>query len=217
MNIFETPAGRWADAPSGAAPGVGAAGSSSSLPPRGGLEPQTPAEPCLPGGSAGQTEVSPEAARSGLTSQTSGPAVSAGEAGPAGPGTTWTVELPPLELVTSNQRLHYMAKARLMKAIRDSALWLARAQNIPNLQRARIVGELRFPDRRRRDPANWADSAKAATDGLVSAGVLPDDDATHLLGPDMRLGEPDRALASRGLAGHARLNLHITELPEETS
>ena len=34
---------------------------------------------------AGQTEVGPEVAGSGPTSQTSGPAVSAGEAGPAGP------------------------------------------------------------------------------------------------------------------------------------
>lgn len=171
---------------SGAAPGVGAA---------------TPATPLVPsGGVAG--------AQTGA-----GPALNTGEGG-AGPALrTWTIELPPLELVTSNQRHHYMAKARLMKAIRDAALRLARAQNIPRVEHARIVGELRFPDRRRRDPANWADSAKAAVDGLVSAGVLPDDDATHLIGPDMRLGEPDRALASRGLAGHARLNLHITELP----
>ena len=29
-------------------------------------------------------------------------------------------------------------------------------------------------------------TAKAVVDGLVDAGVLPDDDAKHLLGPDLR-------------------------------
>ena len=139
---------------------------------------------------------------------------------PSAPGTagralrSWTVELPPLELVTSNQRLHHMAKARLTKEIRDAALWLARRQDIPQIERARIVGELRFADRRRRDPANWQDSAKAGVDGIVSAGILRDDDAAHVVGPDMRLGEPARSLRTRGLTGYAVLILHIYELPE---
>lgn len=54
---------------------------------------ETPAGPPSPWGSTGQTEVTPEAARSGFTSQTSGPAVSAGEAGPAGPGTPRVIGL----------------------------------------------------------------------------------------------------------------------------
>ncbi len=54
--------------------------------------------------------------------------------------------------------------------------------------RARVVGELRFADRRRRDPSNWTPTAKAAVDGLVDAGVFIDDSSRFVVGPDMREG-----------------------------
>lgn len=179
-----------------------------------------PAEPDTPArgrtGVSGQNEVGPAGAGSGPTSQTSGSTVDwEGVAGPD--ARTWTVVLPPLELLNANHRLHRMQAAKLTSDIREAAGWCTRAAKVPHLKRARIVAEVRFWDARKRDPANWAPSAKAGVDGVVDAGVLDDDDDRHLDGPDMRLGEPDRALASRGLAGHARLNLHITELPEETS
>jgi hypothetical protein len=41
-------------------------------------------------------------------------------------------------------------------------------------------------------------------DGLVDAGVLPDDDAAHLDGPDMRIGD---------VCHGGRLVLHLTETP----
>jgi hypothetical protein len=49
---------------------------------------------------------------------------------------------------------------------------------------------MHFPDHRRRDPANWAPTAKAVIDGLVDAKVFTDDDHKHLIGPDMRIGDP---------------------------
>ena len=39
----------------------------------------------------------------------------------------------------------------------------------------------------RRDLHNYMPTLKALVDGLVDAGLLPDDDARHLQGPDMRL------------------------------
>lgn len=104
------------------------------------------------------------------------------------------VELPPgLELPNANQRLHHLQKARLVRALREAAFLAARAANAPTLQRAHVFYTV-HPDtaRRRRDPGNWAPAAKAAIDGLVDAGVLPDDNSTRLLGPDPRLGHPVR-------------------------
>lgn len=106
------------------------------------------------------------------------------------PSRVWTIELPAgMRLLNANDRVHWAKKARITRQLRDTACWLARHQKIPTLRCARIIAEYRPPDRRRRDPANWSPSAKAAVDGLVDAGVLPDDDARHLVGPDMRIGQ----------------------------
>jgi crossover junction endodeoxyribonuclease RusA len=118
--------------------------------------------------------------------------------------------LPPLELITANGRYHWAAKARLVRAIRQATAWQAKAARIPRLERAHIIAEYLPPDRRRRDPANWAPSAKAAVDGLVDAGVLEDDDHTRVTGPDMRLGDLAPLTANRRMP---RLRLLITEVP----
>ena len=61
------------------------------------------------------------------------------------------------------------------------------------------------------DPANAYPAVKALIDGLVDAGVLPDDDAAHLDGPDMRLGDPDPRLPT----GHHRLTVNITDTTDD--
>jgi crossover junction endodeoxyribonuclease RusA len=125
---------------------------------------------------------------------------------PAGStGRTFTIALPAgMELLNANDRdSHWARRRRITGALREAAAWLARQQRIPALPRARILGVYEPPDRRRRDPANLYPSFKACVDGLVDAGVLLDDDAAHLDGPDMRLGEACR---------QGRLVLHITEL-----
>lgn len=128
-----------------------------------------------------------------------------------GPGAPrqWTVELPWLALLNANGRRHWRYRATATRRLREAATWLTIKADVPRLQRAHVLCELRFPDRRRRDPANWSPSAKAAVDGLVDAGVLPDDSARYLDGPDMRLGEPE---PSGYTSGFGRLVLHITEV-----
>lgn len=69
----------------------------------------------------------------------------------------------------------------------DEARVMARAACCPSLERARLVAWVRFPDGRRRDLHNYMPTLKALVDGLVDAGLLPDDDARRLQGPDMRL------------------------------
>lgn len=118
----------------------------------------------------------------------------------ASPG-HWVITLPAgMPLLNANHRGHWTRRHRHGTALRDATVLLARQQKIPHLTRALITGIYEPPDKRRRDPANLYPSFKACVDGLVLAGVLPDDDAGHLDGPDMRLG----TLHPRG-----RLVLHI--------
>ncbi|WEB41532.1 hypothetical protein MOV08_21165 [Streptomyces yunnanensis] len=104
---------------------------------------------------------------------------------------THTVELPPgMTLLNSNHRVHHYRRARIVKALRNAAK--EAAAGLPALDGCgpvRIIAVLHPHDRRRRDPANWYPSVKAAVDGLVDAGVLTDDDHTRVIGPDMRLGD----------------------------
>ena len=105
---------------------------------------------------------------------------------------SWCLALPPkTKLINANQNIHFRRKAELVKVIRNAAWTMARHSNIPALQRAHVYFVIHPDDvAKRRDPGNWAPSAKAAVDGLVDAGVLPDDDSTRLLGPDPRIGHP---------------------------
>ncbi|MER0443111.1 hypothetical protein ABR738_00720 [Streptomyces sp. Edi4] len=103
---------------------------------------------------------------------------------------SWHLELPTgLTLMTSNERLHHLQRSDRTRALRQAARIAAQVARIPHLERAYVTCYLRAKDRRRRDPGNWYPSAKAVLDGIVDAGVLADDDATRLLGPDMRLGD----------------------------
>jgi hypothetical protein len=123
------------------------------------------------------------------------------------PGLPYIVALPPgLPLLNANRsrRQHWAPVRATARDIRTAAFAIARAQHIPRIERARIVYVIHpAPQDRRRDPANWAESAKAAVDGLVDAGVFEDDDSTRVVGPDPRLGAP----VARG-----QLVLHITPI-----
>jgi crossover junction endodeoxyribonuclease RusA len=83
--------------------------------------------------------------------------------------------------------LHYK-RAKVVAVWRQAARAQAIKTKVPRLGPVRIIAECCFLDRRKRDPGNYTDTAKAAIDGLVDAGVLEDDSAAYVLGPDMRLG-----------------------------
>lgn len=109
---------------------------------------------------------------------------------------SWRIELPPRTVLLNANRtkMSVYERARIVKALRHTGWAMARRRKVPGLQRAHVFYVI-HPDStvkggRRRDPGNWAPSAKAVIDGFVDAGVLPDDNSERLLGPDPRIGEP---------------------------
>jgi crossover junction endodeoxyribonuclease RusA len=82
------------------------------------------------------------------------------------------VDKPPL---TANQRLHWAEKARRTRKVRESVCWRARQQMMTPQSYVIVQLHFRPNDKRRRDPANLVPTQKPAVDGLVDAGVIPDD------------------------------------------
>ena len=111
------------------------------------------------------------------------------------PNVSITVAIPYAGILTSNQRLHWLAKAEKTSNIRRRA-WIAwMLAGSPRMERARCVAHLAYPNKRKRDVSNLMPTIKAAIDGIVSGpgslkrrggGLLPDDDDAHLIGPDLR-------------------------------
>lgn len=84
--------------------------------------------------------------------------------------------------VNKVRTMHRMAWANYVKDERATWERLASGKNIPTLERACIVVTPLHKDRRSpQDVAACAPAVKAAIDGIVDAGVLPDDDPEHLL------------------------------------
>lgn len=96
----------------------------------------------------------------------------------------------PKMLINANQRLHWRRKAERTKHWREVGHYAGKSAMrnglLVPMERAHMTVWFAWPDARRRDVGNLAPTVKALLDGLVDAGVLPDDDDAHLLGPDLR-------------------------------
>lgn len=88
--------------------------------------------------------------------------------------------------LTSNQRPTWPEKARITRGLRDLAGWTTRSKRLPTIERAHIVAYIQYPTRAKADPNNCHPTTKALVDGCVDAGLFPDDDHTHVVGPDHR-------------------------------
>lgn len=101
----------------------------------------------------------------------------------------WESRVLPLtrsKLITANDKMHWAARSRLTKQLRQWGYLLGRGgEGVARfgLQRARVEVEFAYPDRRRRDRSNLAPTVKALMDGLIDAGLLPDDSDRFLDGP----------------------------------
>lgn len=88
---------------------------------------------------------------------------------------SWTLTIDGFEPLSLNDRTHRMARAQLTAEWVGEVVTLVKAERIPRLQRIHVRLEAHPPIRRRRDRDNLAATLKPCIDGLVRAGVVPDD------------------------------------------
>lgn len=117
----------------------------------------------------------------------------------AGPDLRCSVPLLRMEITgprfSSNDRLHFRKKQEFTQAWRELGLVHARDAMGPRalvLDLAHLYVFARPGTAGKHDPANVAPAAKAAIDGMVTAGLFADDDSRHLIGPDYRAGKVTR-------------------------
>lgn len=121
------------------------------------------------------------------------------------------------QVLTSNQRVHWRERARKTRYLRGVAEDMARARRVPGARRVHVAAEVAWPNRRRRDVHNLMPTLKALVDGLVDAGVIPDDSDAHLVGPDCRVRS--RLSMPRGLLAVpvVEIVMEITDLSGEVN
>lgn len=106
--------------------------------------------------------------------------------------------------LSSNQRDHWAVKSERTRYLRELAA--AKGRGIGPLGTTHVAAFIGYPRNGRADPSNAHPTTKALIDGLTDAGVWPDDDSTHVLGPT-HLRDP-----STGQPGTYRVRLVLTEL-----
>lgn len=117
-----------------------------------------------------------------------------------------TITIPaPAPWLTTNQRLHWAAKATRTKAWRAAAYWRARAADLtPIAGPVDVTASIHKPTRRPYDLDGHAPTVKACLDGIRDAGVITDDDTRHVPSLTLIAGE----------VGPSRV--HITITPRST-
>lgn len=118
-----------------------------------------------------------------------------------------TLDVPKKLWQSSNQRLHHMDRAARTKQLRTLAGWQARTHLHPVIGKVHVLAYISSPRRSRADVGNAYPTIKAILDGLTDAGTWVDDDDDHLVGPDLRRGDPTHQ------AGLYRVRLVITPTP----
>lgn len=118
----------------------------------------------------------------------------------------FTVAIPAALLLNANQRYGWHQKARYTKQIRTITWARAHAHRSRAMPAADCTVHIYWHDKRRRDEHNYYPTLKAAIDGVVDAGLIPDDSTKYLTGPDIRVGEGLSATP-----GHVELTFQFTE------
>lgn len=120
---------------------------------------------------------------------------------------TYVLELPDAPFLTPNSRAHWSKRSRYGRAWRDTTKVLAIASRLPTCQHVHVALEMHPRDRRRRDADNLVSGVlKHVLDGLVDAGVIPDDTPHHVTAAMPRIVPPEGALRPRA----HRWLVHVT-------
>lgn len=85
--------------------------------------------------------------------------------------------------LSANQRMHWAPKAKRTAALRQLGFTMATHSRIRDFGTAHVAAFIGYPRNGKADPANAAPTVKALIDGLTDAGVWPDDDHVHVIGP----------------------------------
>ncbi len=109
--------------------------------------------------------------------------------------------------VNAERTWHYQKRASHVRAAREAFAWLAISEDIPRLDAVTISAVPLAKDRRGiQDVGACLPMVKAAVDGIVDAGIIPDDDPRYV-----------RALTfypTEVTSGRSGLRLIITEAPK---
>lgn len=89
---------------------------------------------------------------------------------------TWILTYQKKPLTTNAERRgNRWGRAEHVKEWREAFAWLARKQKIPQMEWVNVVAQPAQKRGRLQDTAACNPSVKAAIDGLVDAGIVPDD------------------------------------------
>ena len=99
-------------------------------------------------------------------------------------------------LANAERRAHYRTNAAKRAEWREAGAQAARLAKVPALERVAVTVQARYGKGRLSDPDACAPSVKGLIDGLVDAGVIPDDTGEHLasvtyLAARLERGRPD--------------------------
>ena len=117
---------------------------------------------------------------------------------------TITLPLPQKEL-SQNARVHWAVRHLATKNARAMAAMMGRLSRARFTERVRIQAVFYYKTKRRRDGPNLTGLCKAYLDGLVDAGVIPDDSTEWVEWMDPRV--EIHVL-------NPRLELHITPIEQ---
>ncbi|WP_435111649.1 hypothetical protein [Nocardiopsis synnemataformans] len=93
-----------------------------------------------------------------------------------------------LPRLTANRSYCWQQESRYKERIRKAGRRMGREHGVA-MWRAKAIVIVHPKTYGRFDPHNWGPTFKSLMDGLVDAGVLPDDNAKHLIDVSFRAGE----------------------------
>ena len=100
------------------------------------------------------------------------------------------LELPDSPIVTANSRSHWSHRAECAQVWRTATRLLAKQARIPHMERVSVSLDHWPKTKRRQDTDRISMVAKWCLDGIVDAGVIDDDDSTHVPEVVLRMHPP---------------------------
>jgi hypothetical protein len=93
---------------------------------------------------------------------------------------SWVLELPQTKPMNLNHRDIWPVKAKKTAEYVEATILMVRDARVPPLGRISVLLVYGPRDRRVRDPLNLVPTLKAVEDGVVRAGVVPDDNPLYV-------------------------------------